>query len=183
VVQGPGRPQRAPASGEQILVVTRLGLRVYVRVPPDATARARLVAASIVPAGWTTPLPLRFLGVRRGRRIEAKAVLANPSHRAQTRLQVRLEVRRSGRLVKATRWHGVEALAPGKSRRVALTTDYRGWHRGGYRARLVARDGVSELHRDIAVPYAPWGIDPLGLAGLAVLGLGATVAVRARAHR
>jgi hypothetical protein len=180
VMQAPGRPARAPATGERILVVTRLGLRVYVRVPAEATARARLAALRIERAGWTTPLPLRLLGVRRGRRIHVSAALANPSRRAQTRLQVRLEVRRGGRVVASTRWRRVAPLAPGKSRRLELTTDYRGWPRGGYSARLVARDGVSELHRDRAVPYAPWGIDPLGLAGLGLLGLGATVAVRAR---
>jgi hypothetical protein len=185
VAQGPGRPQRAPATGEQILVVTRLGLRVYVRVPSSATARARLAAPRVAATGWTTPLPLRFLGLRRGRRIEVKAVLANPSSRPQARLQVRLEVRREGRLVKSTPWRGVEPLDPGTTRRVALSTDYRGWHRGGYSARLAARDGVSELHRDHAIPYAPWGIDPLGVVGLALLGLAAAVAIRARgrAHR
>lgn len=185
VVQGPGRPKPAGGTGEQILVVTRLGLRVYVRVPSDATARARLAAARIDGVSWTTPLPLRLLGVRRGRRIEVEALVANPSDRPQTRLQVRLEVRRGTRLVQASSWHRLEPLAPGRSRRVTLSTDYRGWHRGGYRARVVARDGVSELDRDEALPYAPWGVDPLGLAGLAILGLVATAAVRARgrAHR
>jgi hypothetical protein len=185
VVQGSARPRRAPGTGEQILVVTRLGLRVYMRVPSDATARVRLAAPRVDRVSWTTPLPLRLLGLRRGRRIEVEARVGNPSDRPQTRLQVRLEVRRRGRLVRATSWHRLEPLAAGHSRRLVLTADYRGWHRDGYLARVVVRDGVSVLHRDKALPYAPWGVDPLGLAGLAILGLLATAAVRARgrAHR
>jgi hypothetical protein len=184
VVQGPGRLARRAGSGEQIRVVTRLGLRLYLRVPAGETERARLSEPSVRPAGWGTPLALRLLGLRRGRRIEVAARLANPSARPQAELSARLEVRRGGGPVTATPWRRLAPLAPGASRPLVLRATYRGWHRGGYRARIVVRDGVSELSRELAAPRAPWGPDPLGLVGLTLVGalLGGAIRARRRRH-
>ena len=51
VLQAPGRVARAPGSGEQILIVTRLGLRIYVHVaaPPSSSGFNPLALLGLVP--------------------------------------------------------------------------------------------------------------------------------------
>ena len=183
VIQGRGRPAPAPGgSGEQILVVTRLGLRVYVRVPADAAAGARLSSLRITRAGWSTPLPLRLVGVRRGPRVAVAARLSNPGGRAQPRLRARLEILRGSRRVARTGWLTLPPLAAHASRPLALTATVHGGSSGGYRARLEVSGAGSEVHHEGRVPFGARGLDPLGLVGLALVAAAVALALRARAR-
>jgi hypothetical protein len=162
----PARPPSArsgPGGREDLLIVERVGLRVYVDVPASSTADLALDGPRIEESRWTTPGSLRLLGVRRGRRVSLAARLSNSSEHARHDLTVHAEVLHKGTLVSSTEPRPVGLVSPHGAREVRVTMPYSGWSRHGYRGRIVVSDPSEELFSERTLQPA-WSVAPLNMA-------------------
>ena len=162
----PAKPPPAPAGAggrEELVIVERVGLRVYVDVPASSTADLTLGGPRIERSSWMTPSPLRLLGVRLGRRVSLAASLTNSSAHPRRDLTVRAEVRHKGTLVSSTEPRPVGLVPPHQAREIHVTVPYSGWGRRGYRARLVVRGPSADLVSE-RVLLPAWSVAPLKLA-------------------
>jgi hypothetical protein len=167
LAEGPAaRPPsgRAGAGGrEQLLIVERVGLRVYVDVPASSTADLALARPRIEESRWTTPATLRLLGVRRGRRVSLAARLSNGSEHPRRDLTVHAEVLLRGTLVSSTDPQPVGLVSAHGARDVHIAVSYSGWSRHGYRTRVVVSGPSEELVSERILQPA-WGVAPLNVA-------------------
>lgn len=162
-------PRPGESGGERLLIVERVGLRVYVDVPADATAALRLGDLRLERSGWATSTPLKLLGLRWGRRVTVRALVSNAGDQPRRGLTARVDILHEGAPVSSTRPQAVEEVAPHQSRQVSVGARYSGWARGGYRARLVVSDGESQLRSERDVTQAPRGVNPLNLLAIVAL--------------
>jgi hypothetical protein len=176
VAESPPSTVAIPGRGDRIRVVTRIGLRIYARVPADASARLSLSGLRARQAGWGTPLPLKLVGLRSRPRLAVSAELRNTSSRPSGQLSARAEILSHANSVAGSAVRQVASVPPGRSVRLAIPLRVAGAGRGGYRARLVVRAGNDRLSVERAVAVRSWALSPLrlALAGLVlVLALGA----------
>jgi hypothetical protein len=167
VAEGPpARPpsaRSAPGGREDLLIVERVGLRVYLDVPASSAADLALAGPRIEKSRWTIPGSLRLLGVRRGRRVSLAARLSNSSEHPRRDLTVHAEVLRKGTLVSSTEPQPVGLVSAHEARDVHVAVSYAGWSRHGYRGRIVVRSPGQDLVSERILQPA-WSLEPLNLA-------------------